>query len=348
MRPRESGSIERSGIHPASRALRVWLALGVLAICALALALDQGSTRYSLAEVFQAVVSQAGPASQVVLQLRLPRALAAFATGGLLALAGALMQVLLRNPLADPYVLGLSGGAAAGALGAMLAGAGTALVNLGAFAGALFAMALVFALARREFAYRERAAALDAAPKLLLIGVILASGWGALITSVLSLAPDAQLRGMIFWLVGDLNGVESYLAPLIALGVIVVLVCARSRELNVLARGDMVAAALGVEVAGLRRLVYVCASLATAFAVTTAGAIGFVGLVVPHALRLVIGNDQRVLLPACVLAGGALLVLADTLARSALAPHQLPVGVLTALIGVPAFLALLLKGKGVR
>lgn len=348
MLPREFGSTDVSAIRPASRALRIWLALGVVALCTLALAVFFGSTRHSLAEVLEALVHQQGPARDVVLELRLPRALAAFATGGLLALAGALMQILLRNPLADPYVLGLSGGAAAGALGAMLVGAGAALVNLGAFVGALLAMALVFALARQEFAYRDRAAALDAAPKLLLIGVILASGWGALITSVLSLAPDAQLRGMIFWLVGDLNGVESYLPPLAALGVVLVPVCIRSRELNVLARGDVVAAALGVDVAGARRLVYLCASLATAFAVTTAGAIGFVGLVIPHALRLVIGNDQRVLLPGCVFAGGALLVLADTLARTALAPHQLPVGVLTALIGVPSFLALLLKGSANR
>ncbi len=325
--------------------LRIWCALGLVALLVMVGSLMVGSSAYAPGEVLLALAGRGGPARDVVVELRLPRTLAAFATGGLLALAGALMQVLLRNPLADPYVLGLSGGAAAGALCAMVIGVGVLFVNAAAFGGAMLAMSIVFVLARREFVYRERSAGLDAAPTLLLIGVILAAGWGALITAVLSLAPDAQLRGMIFWLVGDLNGVDSYGVPLVALAAILVAVYPQARALNVMARGDVTAAALGVPVGATRRLIYLCASLATAIAVTTAGSIGFIGLVVPHALRLQMGNDQRALLPACALAGGALLVFADTLARTVLAPSQLPVGVLTALIGVPSFLMLLLNGR---
>lgn len=337
----------RCGAHGAisSKVLRVWYLLALLAIATVAAALVLGSSAFSPAEVIRALINGDGPARDVVIELRLPRALAAFATGGLLALAGALMQVLLRNPLADPYVLGLSGGAATGALGAMVIGAGAFFVNAAAFGGAMLAMAFVFVLARREFVYRERSAGLDAAPKILLIGVILAAGWGALITAVLSLAPDAQLRGMIFWLVGDLNGVDTHAVPLVSLVALLAAAYPHARSLNVMARGDVTASALGVPVERTRMVIYVCASLATAIAVTTAGAIGFLGLVVPHALRLLIGNDQRALLPACALGGGALLVLADTLARTVLAPSQLPVGVLTALIGVPSFLALLLNGR---
>jgi iron complex transport system permease protein len=204
-------------------------------------------------------------------------------------------------------------------------------------------MALVFAFARRDFARQQMLGALDASPRLLLTGVIMAAGWGALITLMLTLAPDARLRGMLFWLMGDLNGVESWLPAMLALAGALAVSYPAARELNVLLRGEALAHALGVRVEPLRRMVYVVASVATALAVTTAGAIGFVGLVVPHALRLALGNDQRMLLPASALAGGTLLLLADTAARSLLAPQQLPVGVITALLGVPAFMFLLTR-----
>jgi len=148
---------------------------------------------------------------------------------------------------------------------------------------------------------------------------------------------------MLFWLMGDLNGVDSWAPALLALALALALSYPAARSLNVLLRGEVLAHALGVRVLPLRRMVYVLASVATALAVTTAGAIGFVGLVVPHALRLALGNDQRMLLPASALAGGTLLLLADTAARSLLAPQQLPVGVITALLGVPAFLFLLTR-----
>ena len=326
------------------RALLIWLALAAAAVAAFALALASGSAHLSPGELMQALISpDDSVAGEIVTRLRLPRALAAFAVGGLLALAGALMQVLLRNPLADPYVLGLSGGAAVGALAAMLAGLGALAVNLGASAGALAAILLVFAFARRDFARQQMFGALDASPRLLLTGVVMAAGWGALITLTLTLAPEARLRGMLFWLMGDLNGVESWAPALLALAGALALTYPLARELNVLLRGEVLAQALGVRVAPLRRTIFLVASVATALAVTTAGAIGFVGLVVPHALRLALGNDQRMLLPASALAGGTLLLLADTAARSLLAPQQLPVGVITALVGVPAFLFLLTR-----
>jgi iron complex transport system permease protein len=156
-----------------------------------------------------------------------------------------------------------------------------------------------------------------------------------------ALAPEARLRGMLFWLMGDLNGAVSWTPALLALLIALLAICPLARDLNVLLRGEAAAHALGVRVPVLRGAVYLIASFGTAFAVTTAGTIGFIGLVVPHALRLALGNDQRVLLPAAALAGGALLLLADTAARTLMAPQQIPVGVITALIGVPSFLFLL-------
>ena len=331
-----------------ARALRVWALLAVLAGAALLVALASGSALIDPLDVPRLLFSPDGSAAAEVLHsLRLPRALNALAVGGLLALAGALMQVLLRNPLADPSVLGISGGAAAGALAVLAVGMGALVVQGGALAGALLTTVAVFAIAHRDLARVAAPGTLDNAPRLLLTGVMLAAGWGALIMLMLSLAPEARLRGMLFWLAGDLSGAGSPRWPLAALVLLLAASWPLARDLNVLLRGPLAAAALGVRVPRLRWWLYGLASTAAAVAVTTAGSIGFIGLVVPHALRLLLGNDQRVLLPACVLAGGALLLLADTLARTVVAPMQLPVGVITALIGVPSFLVLLLR-KGAR
>jgi iron complex transport system permease protein len=280
-------------------------------------------------------------AQQIVWRLRLPRALAGFAVGGLLALAGALMQVLLRNPLADPYVLGVSGGASLGALLAMLFGAGSLQLLGAAWGGAALSIGLLFALGQRGLRSLHLHSASEAPTRLLLTGVMLAAGWQALITLLLTLAPDAQLRGMLFWLIGELSGAEPWAPALAALAVALLAALWLARSLNVLLAGDARAHALGVDVARVRMLSCLLAAAATAFAVTTAGALGFVGLLVPHAVRRLTGNDQRVLLPACVLAGGALVVAADTVARTVIAPSQLPVGALMSLLGVPAFLLLL-------
>ncbi|MCP3656486.1 MAG: iron ABC transporter permease [Herbaspirillum sp.] len=285
----------------------------------------------------------------MLLSLRVPRALTAFAVGGALALSGALMQVLLRNPLADPYVLGLSGGSAAGALLAMLAALRLgwpvqAVTAPGALLGAGLAMLLLFGLVRPSLRHLAVSPLLSS-QRLLLTGVMLAAGFGALISLALSIAPDAQLRGMVFWLIGDLD--DARLLPLMAPVLLLALLWSwrHAPSLNLLARGDAFAQLLGVPVMRLRVMLLCVAAACTAGAVAMAGTIGFVGLVVPHGLRLLVGNDQRLLLPACVLGGGAMLTLADLLARTVAAPVQLPVGVITALVGVPMFLWLLARSR---
>lgn len=326
-----SGFFSRAMIQPL-------LLLALASLAAMVLSVGTGSVSVSPADVLAVLLGEGNDLQKtLVLELRLPRTLSAFATGGLLAVAGALMQVLLRNPLADPYVLGLSGGAAVGALLAMLAGLGGVLVSGSAFAGALLATLMVFGLAHGTGSWTPS--------RLLLTGVVVAAGWGAVITLMLAISPMQKLPGMLYWLMGDVSYARS---PWPALGVLAgacVLLLPLGRSLNVLARGPMQAAALGVSVRPLEWTIYLLASLLTATAVTMAGSIGFVGLVVPHMLRLVLGNDQRLILPACALAGGALLVLADTLARVVIAPEQLPVGVITALLGVPMFLYLLYRSR---
>lgn len=312
--------------------------LAFVSLLAMVLSVGIGSVYVSPGEVAAVILGEGSELQQtLVLELRLPRTLSGFATGGLLAVAGALMQVLLRNPLADPYVLGLSGGAAVGALLAMLAGLGGLIVSGSAFAGAMLATLMVFGLAHGTGSWTPS--------RLLLTGVVVAAGWGAVITLMLAISPAQRLPGMLYWLMGDVSYARSPWPALVLLFLVCLLVVPLGRSLNVLARGPMQAAALGVSVRPLEWMIYILASLLTATAVTMAGSIGFVGLVVPHMLRLVLGNDQRLILPACALAGGTLLVLADTLARIVIAPEQLPVGVITALLGVPTFLYLLYRSR---
>lgn len=320
------------------RAFLPLFSLATLALICAGLALSFGSVNTPWQVVWQALIGNGqGLSADLVLQLRLPRAINAFTTGALLALAGTLMQVLLRNPLADPYVLGISGGAAAAALGALLLGIGGLWLNAAAYVGALLSMLIVFGLARGAGPWSSQ--------RLLLTGVIVAAGWGALIGFLLTVSPDRQLRGMLFWLMGDLSATDTYAVGVATLLLGLLLVLPLARHLNVMARGELTARALGVPVASLRWQIYILASLMTAVAVMTAGSIGFIGLVAPHMLRLVVGNDHRILLPGAALLGGSLLLLADTVARTALAPQQLPVGVVTAFIGVPLFLYLLSRAE---
>jgi iron complex transport system permease protein len=317
-----------------------WLAaLLVLAATAFLASLLIGSADLSWA-AFAATLSGHGDpmARTLVFELRLPRSLNAFAVGGLLALAGALMQVLLRNPLADPYILGVSGGAAVGALGALLAGLAGLWINGGAFLGALLSTLVVFALSHGRGGWTPT--------RLLLTGIAVAAGWGAAISLMLVLGANATLQSMLFWLMGDFSyqNSDALAPPVLVLGLLATLPFAR--QLNVLARGETLAEALGIAVRPLTIAIYIVASLFTAVAVAQAGAIGFVGLVVPHMLRLTIGADHRRLLPGAVLLGGSLLVLADTLARTVASPRQLPVGVVTAALGVPLFLYLLNRARG--
>ncbi|HET7395034.1 MAG TPA: iron ABC transporter permease [Gammaproteobacteria bacterium] len=321
------------------RALPLLAALTFLTLLIFCVALAVGSVSLPLHSVVAVIGGGGDPLTRtLVLELRLPRALTAFAVGGLLAMAGALMQVLLRNPLADPYILGVSGGAAVGALGSILLGIGGYWISGSAFAGALISMLIVFVLAHGRGGWTPT--------RLLLTGIVVAFGWGALISFMLVLSDDASLRGMLFWLMGDLSYRGTGWLPLAVLGIGLFAWLPFARHLNVLARGETLAEALGIAVRPFSIAIYISASLFTAIAVTEAGAIGFVGLVIPHILRLVSGSDHRSLLPGAALAGGSLLMLADTLARTVAAPRQLPVGVITAAIGVPLFLYLLNRARG--
>lgn len=287
------------------------------------------------------------PSAEILWQLRVPRALAAFAVGGLLALAGALMQVLLRNPLADPYVLGVSGGAAVGAMLALtMLPAFAFSLQLGALAGALLSLLLLLVLAGRSvFGAITSTSSVPAGVRLILTGVMIAAGFGALLSLMLAMAPDQAMRGVFFWLLGDLESSRFQLVGWVVLCLALGWSLLAAPQLNVLVHGESTAFLLGVNIDRLRLMTLLVASLATAAAVAVAGTIGFVGLVVPHSVRLVLGNDQRVLLPASALVGGAVLVLADLAARTVVAPVQLPVGVITALVGVPVFLGLLARSR---
>lgn len=274
-------------------------------------------------------------ARQILWELRAPRVASAFACGGLLALAGALMQTLFRNPLAEPYLLGVSGGAGLLALLGMAAGLAWPWVSALAFAGSLLALVLAAALGGRLLAR-------DHTP-LLLAGVMLAAGFGALIALVLSITPAEQLPGMLFFLMGDLAWANQPTWLWVALLLGVLGAWRLGRKLDVLQLSPLKAASLGVAVAPTRWMLFTLAGACTALVVAQAGSIGFVGLMVPHALRRLGLTAHRTLLPAAALAGGSLLVLADALARTLIAPRELPVGVLTALIGVPLMLWLLRK-----
>lgn len=330
----------------ASRPTGVIGALSLAAAIVVLLSLAVGSDGFSLQDLRQALGGEVDTLrAQVVRELRMPRVFTAFACGGLLALAGGLMQVLFRNSLADPYVLGLAGGAGAGALGMMAFGVGTVSALGGAWAGALLSVGMLLWFGRDSFRSTAAPNATRDVHRLLLTGVALASGWAALITLVLALAPDASVRGLLFWMMGDLDAADGWGIPAAVLIVSAIAACALGGNLNVLCLGEATAHTLGVAVERTRLLAILLASLATAAAVTTAGTIGFVGLIVPNAVRWAIGNDQRWLLPASALAGGVLLTAADTLARTTIAPMQLPVGAIVALIGVPTFIGLLARGR---
>jgi len=274
---------------------------------------------------------------EIVWGLRAPRALAAFAVGALLAVAGTLLQVLLRNPLADPTILGVSGGAAVGAMvGLLLAWPGWA-VQVAALAGACAAAGALLALALRLTGWNIH--------RVLLTGVAIGAACGAIVSLLLALAPPGRLHGMLFWLLGDLSGAEHPLAPWVVAAVVVAASQMLASRLDALALGTLKARSLGVAVGATQTVAFLAATVATVAAVLVAGSIGFVGLVVPHALRLAGFGDHRRLVPLAALAGGALLTAADTLARSVVAPLEFPVGAITALVGVPVLLALLARSR---
>ena len=330
--------------HPAfPHRQRAMLVIGVLLLCAIASLLFAGMTgsiAVPLADVPDALRQlargESGTLAASLIELRASRALTAFVTGGALALAGAMMQALLRNPLADPYVLGISAGASVGALLALLLMAGAIVVDMAALGGAVAVSMLLYLLARRDL--RGGLAAEGGASMLLLTGVILSSACMALVTLMLSIAPEGRLRSMIFWMIGDLAGAPLRLAPWVVLGAALLYALRSARAMNVVALHAEAAATLGIRVGSLRKGLFLVSGVLTASAVTSAGSVGFVGLIVPHACRFAFGPDHRVLIPSAVLAGGSFLVLCDTLARTVIAPQQLPVGAITAIIGAPVFL----------
>jgi iron complex transport system permease protein len=284
-----------------------------------------------------------GLADTLVLDVRLPRVVLAALVGAALAAAGALYQALFRNPLADPYILGVSSGAGLGAMAAIVATAGAtairfAAVPLAAFAGATLTMLLVVRLAT----YRGR---LD--PISLLLAGVAISYTLAAVTSFLMVVAREQMASIVYWMMGGLSSASwpyvLMIAPMFVAGIVAPLLS--TRELNLMLLGDERAGHLGLSVERFKLLILASASLLTAAAVAVAGLIGFVGLMVPHMVRLAIGPDHRALLPASLLGGAIMLVLADLIARTVLAPVEIPVGIVTAVIGGPFFIWLLIRGR---
>jgi len=330
----------------------LFLSLSLLGLAAFWLSLALGPVSLSLGETLQALLrlcfggAASTQAELIVGQIRLPRALLGLGVGAVLALSGVAMQGLFRNPLADPGLIGVSSGAALGAALTIVGGevwGGVAswlepyLLSLSAFVGGLAVTALVYRLGRREG--RTHVATM------LLAGVALTALAGALIGLLGYFAEDNTLRTLTFWNLGSLNGASySRLWPLlaVALGVSYWLP-RRAQALNALLLGESEARHLGFDVESLKRELVFCTALGVGAAVAAAGMIGFVGLVVPHLVRLMVGPDHRLLLPASAIAGGSLLLLADLLARLLLAPMELPIGTVTALLGAPFFLYLLVR-----
>jgi len=306
-----------------------WLGLGLVAALALLVAVALGPTHVPVAAL---------ATSDIVRSIRLPRGVLAFLVGGALGVSGAALQAIVRNPLADPFLLGLSGGAGLGAVVAIAAHASGALpVALAAFAGALIAMVLVYRIGL------VGGAELD--PRVLILGGVAVGAFSAAVTTaIVSLANATLLRNAMLWLWGGLGNASWSSVWLVcaSLPLPLVTLFAAARPLDLLALGEEPAGYLGADVTRVRRQVYIAASLLTAVAVSVSGIIGFVGLIVPHAMRAVWGRTHRALFPAAFLGGGVLVTLADTLARVVVAPRELPVGIVTALVGVPTF-ALLMR-----
>jgi iron complex transport system permease protein len=334
---------------------RLLLRCGILAVVLFAVmiaALKFGAVRVSLyglgLDLIHVLLRQTSALSSdygmIVIDIRLPRILLAVVVGASLSVAGTSFQALLRNPLADPYVLGVSSGAALGAVLALIAephlalspALATLFTPLGAFLGAGAAITAVYFLGRRE-------GQIDS-DMLLLVGIITASFLSAIIMFLMTTLAGRDLRGMVFWLMGDLS---SSLQPGLrwVLGVGFVLATAAiyttASDLNLLLSGEKEAMHLGVDVPRVRLVVYIAASLLTGLAVSVSGAIGYVGLLVPHVMRFIFGSDHRVLIPTAAFGGAIAVVIADTLARTVVAPSELPVGAMTALFGAPLFLYLL-------
>ena len=318
-------------------------ALSLLLIVLAAIATAIGSEHVSVAAITKIIIaeitgraSDVTPEQQVIIaEIRFPRVLMAIVVGAALSVAGSAYQALLRNPLADPYILGVSTGAAVGAILATVFAESIPVGRpLAAFIGALLTITAVYALGQGRRG--------EASERLILAGVITNTFLSSIVIFMLTAASGSRLRSIFSWLIGDLSG-EPRLLWLVAAFVIsgIVIIYVNARSLNLLMTGEEEALALGVEVRRVKITVYLAASLITGAAVAVSGVIGFVGLVIPHAIRLVAGSDNRLVIPASALAGGAFLLAADTVARTIIAPRELHIGVISALIGGPVFIYLL-------
>ncbi len=315
---------------------------GGLLVVSLA-ALATGGVHVPLSDVWAGLMraDRHSEATIIIREIRLPRVMLAALVGAALAVSGAVLQALLRNPLADPYVLGISSGAALGAIVSLWVGGRLAAASpLMAFCGAMATIAWVYLLGRRGGRL--------ASYTLLLAGVITASFLSAVILFILTLLSTRDVRGMAFWLMGDLSVVTDaqlrVLGPIVALSIVATYFLAK--DLNVLLLGEEEAAHLGVAVARVETATFLLASLLTGMAVSVSGAIGYLGLLVPHLGRMLVGNDHRTLLPTAALGGAMVLVISDTLARTIVAPAELPVGAVTAVAGAPVFIYLLRRSAG--
>ena len=347
-----------ASVHPVltrSRWLAILLILGAAGVLVVIAALRLGAEDISFSEAARILLqtiregpagaASRDPAAIILMQVRLPRVLLAFMVGGCLAAVGVGLQALLRNPLADPYVLGISSGAALGAAMALLLGIGTTVfavsaLPLCAFAGGLISILLVYRVA---VSYGHLPV-----HTLLLAGVILNAIFSALIMFITSIAEPNRSFGIMSWLMGTLMAPDYPALAALAVYLLVggLILFRQAGALNLLTLGEESARALGVEVERIKKTVFLSSALLTGAVVSVSGLIGFVGMVIPHAMRLLVGADHRLLLPASALAGGMFLTLADALARTLLAPGEIPVGVVTALAGGPVFIYLLMAKKG--
>ena len=337
-------------MHPLTLRRLLWTCggLAALLLASVVMALKLGAVPVSVTELVWDLGRIAlGRANElpteyrmIVFDLRLPRILLGILVGAALSVAGASFQALLRNPLADPYVLGVSSGAALGSILAMIIAPGLAVITpIGAFIGAIATIAGVYFLGRRE-------GQLDSTT-LLLGGIISASFFSAIIMFLMTTLAGRDLRGMVFWLMGDLSTpISAGMQWVFTVGLVAGIgaIYSTSADLNLMLTGEREATHLGVDVTRVKLVVYVSASLLTALAVSSSGAIGYVGLLIPHIVRLIFGSDYRLLIPASALCGAIAIVLADTLARTIVPPTELPVGAMTAMAGAPVFIYLLRRG----
>lgn len=328
------------------RTLLICLVLAGALLCSVLVAAVIGSERLPVVSSLCALFTVGGGAcgltmeqQAILLDIRLPRIILAATVGVSLATAGAAYQALLRNPLAEPYLLGISNGAAVGTM--------IALVFFGAYEWSRPLMAFVGAISATYAVYRLARGRTGASPeKLILAGVIVTTFLSSAIVFITTLMDATRIRSFTFWLLGDLSGTTSALLGVAIVTVMIsaMALTANARALNLMMLGERDAFDLGVEVERVRLIVFLAASLLVGASVASSGSVGYVGLVVPHLVRMSVGSDNRMVIPAAALAGAIFVIVADTTARTIIAPRELPVGAITALIGAPLFVYLLRRG----